>query len=363
MHPVSVAEDINIEEMMSGGSTGSGPGNGAPHRWGTQVSTPRVASEVSSLHTQPHLGDKLLSSATSLMGGHGGARFAVGDTHIETQEMIYPERYPGTSSFSPNVSRRQVFTQELQSYCHPSADAFDAFCDSDIPRSVPLSFYMTARAIFKETVERSYLYTQSPVFAALGRFIENETVLQCVAYHRRPVAALHYGMLSLRNCAEDLCFEFSYHSVQGVNAHTPNWISIQQRTISHMSPKMKQVLWSVSRVLSGHAQGPEGGFFTSLHLIRELRDKGNREGQIPVYYVKPGDQDAVVLPHHHYDFVFELNQGPEVLGMYKEEFRVEMSKLLEDWVMVFLALLEHVALENQNSIINAYFQYFLSLAD
>ncbi|KAJ7696615.1 hypothetical protein B0H14DRAFT_3657202 [Mycena olivaceomarginata] len=32
--------------------------------------------------------DKLLSSATSLMGGHDGARFAIGDTHIETQVLL-----------------------------------------------------------------------------------------------------------------------------------------------------------------------------------------------------------------------------------------------------------------------------------
>jgi hypothetical protein len=115
---------------------------------------------------------------------------------------------------------------------------------------------------------------------------------------------------------------------------------------------MKQALWSLSRVvLSDQFKELEGGFFTCLNQTRELRTIQNGE-QFPVYSVRPAALDAVVLPHHNHEFIFELNQGfwPQILRIYQkvgqdfnypcscrqryQEFRLGMCNLLEDWLMV-----------------------------
>jgi hypothetical protein len=83
---------------------------------------------------------------------------------------------------------------------------------------------------------------------------------------------------------------------------------------------MKQALWSLSKVvLSNRLKEVEGGFFTCLHQTRELRTIQNGE-QIPIYSVRPAAVDAVVLPHHNHQFIFELNHGclPQILGIYRE---------------------------------------------
>ncbi|KAJ7832418.1 hypothetical protein B0H14DRAFT_2803096 [Mycena olivaceomarginata] len=225
-------------------------------------------------------------------------------------------------------SEVNALAQQDSQYYIPGAEALSAFEDSHVPRLVSLSFAARAQASFKEMVEASHLYA-GPLFSAIGRFIQDDgSVLQCLAYQRRPVPDHQYDIPSLGSCVDDLCFDFHERLVDGLNPSAPNWVSLQELTTSHMSPRMKQALWSLSRVvLSDQFKELEGGFFTCLHQTRELRTIQNGE-QFPVYSVRPAALDAV--------FIFELNQGfwPQILRIYQKEFRLGMCNLLEDWLMV-----------------------------
>ncbi|KAJ7862757.1 hypothetical protein B0H14DRAFT_2575199 [Mycena olivaceomarginata] len=78
---------ILIEEMMSGGPTDGidlSPHMYLPLCLGDEVQVQVMVPLIGGYWAD----DKLLSSATSLMGGHDGARFAIGDTHIETQVLL-----------------------------------------------------------------------------------------------------------------------------------------------------------------------------------------------------------------------------------------------------------------------------------
>ncbi|KAJ7856511.1 hypothetical protein B0H14DRAFT_715253 [Mycena olivaceomarginata] len=209
-------------------------------------------------------------------------------------------------------------------------------------------------------VERSHLY-DGPLFSAIGHFIRDDrSVLQCVSYQRRAVPDHQYDIPSLGSCIDDLCFDFCDHTVDGLNPSAPNWISVQERTISQASPQMKQVLWSLSIVLSSQ----EGGFFACLHQRRKLHTMETGT-EIPVYFLAPGDRDAILLPHHYYKYLFALNRRfwPQILSIYREEYRLEMCNLLEDWLMVFVALLDHFSPANKQFVLNAYLKYFISLAE
>jgi hypothetical protein len=84
-------------------------------------------------------------------------------------------------------------------------EALSLFRDGEIPRLFPLSSVVRAQATFKEMVENSHLY-QGPLFSALGRFIQDGCVLQCVAYQRKPVPDYQHHVPSLGNCLDDQIF-------------------------------------------------------------------------------------------------------------------------------------------------------------
>jgi hypothetical protein len=185
---------------------------------------------------------------------------------------------------------------------------------NDIQRPLSMSFREVAEMMFKKTVERSHLYDRGPLFAALGRFIlDDGYVLQCVAYQNTSVPENQFDMPALGNCDLDLGFHFSIQSGDALNPFAPHWIAAQECT--DMSTQMKQVLWSLSRVLSNAV---DAGFFTCLHQIRELRTVNG--ALIPVHSLIPGDSDATVLPHHKFHFLFDLNQRfwPQILKLYQE---------------------------------------------
>jgi hypothetical protein len=99
----------------------------------------------------------------------------------------------------------------------PGAEALSAFEESHVPRLVSLSFAARAQASFKEMVEASHLYA-GPLFSAIGRFIQDDgSVLQCLAYQRRPVPDHQYDIPSLGSCVDDLCFDFHERLVDGLN--------------------------------------------------------------------------------------------------------------------------------------------------
>ncbi|KAJ7693778.1 hypothetical protein B0H14DRAFT_825480 [Mycena olivaceomarginata] len=213
-------------------------------------------------------------------------------------------------------------------------------------------------------VENSHLY-QGPLFSALGRFIQDGCVLQCVAYQRKPVPDYQHRVPSLGNCLDDLSFHFHEQPVDGLNPSAPNWVSVQDLTTSSMAPKLKQAVWCMSKiVLSNQRAELEGGFFTCLQQKRDLCSLQNGE-QLPVYSVRPTAPDAVVLPHHNIQFILGLNRDSflKIVGIYREEFRLRMCNLMEDWLVVFVALLDHFSQPSKQCVLNAYWEYFIALAE
>ncbi|KAJ7796558.1 hypothetical protein B0H14DRAFT_2914499, partial [Mycena olivaceomarginata] len=268
---------------------------------------------------------------------------------------------------SPQTRGRHVLlsSHSYVSYSTPSAENFSTFGDCHVPRLVSLSFTARAQASFKEMVEASHLY-EGPLFSVLGRFIRDDgSVLQCVAYQRRAIPDHQYDRPSLGSCLDNLRFDFHEHLVDGLDPSAPNWVSLQGFTTPQMSAPMKQALWSLSKVvLSNRLKEVEGGFFTCLHQTRELRTIQNGE-QIPIYSVRPAAVDAVVPPHHNHELTSEPNRGclPQILGIYREEYRLGMCNLMEDWLMVFVALLDHFFSPDKQFVLNACLNYFLSLAE
>ncbi|KAJ7801434.1 hypothetical protein B0H14DRAFT_2895703 [Mycena olivaceomarginata] len=245
------------------------------------------------------------------------------------------KRYLITDS---NWAEPNAHVPSSQSVCSlritPHIHRTSAFADSYIPRPVALSFREQAQSTFKQMVERSHL-PDSPV---------DDTT-------------------SLGNRTNDL-YDFSNHAVQGLNPSTPQWISVQERTISEprMSPQMKQVLFCLSFVLSTQTSAQDAGFFLSLHRVQVINAIGNKA--VPVTVVAPGDSEAIIMPPHNYEFIFKLNKDnwADILSLYQEEFRLQMCGLMEDWLIVILALLEHCSPAQKASVLDAYSQYFLSLA-
>ncbi|KAJ7861066.1 hypothetical protein B0H13DRAFT_2355249 [Mycena leptocephala] len=174
-----------------------------------------------------------------------------------------------------------------------------------------------------------------------------------------------------------LSFNVSEDYVDGLEP-IPNWMALQQSTTRSISPQMKRVLWSLSRVLPSESKALECGFFNSLHQMTEICTLDTGE-KIPIQlvHVQPGDSEyAVVQPHHNHHFLFELDRQfwSKILKQFREKIRRETNQLMEDWAMVasstliagplmtvnfrskFLALLRRVSVDQ-------YLTYFLSLAE
>ncbi|KAJ7883842.1 hypothetical protein B0H14DRAFT_1409806 [Mycena olivaceomarginata] len=234
------------------------------------------------------------------------------------------------------------------------------FRDSYVHRSVSLSSSEEARANFKDMVQHSHLY-DAPLFSALGCFIlEDNSVLQCVAYQCRPQFPAMQYIIPALGAITDMSFDF-VDSGYARNPSRPNWMDLQLRTrTSQMAPKMMQILWILSMLLSSSGRSES---FTAIHHIRET----SNALQIPIYSLRPGNKALSFSSTQWLESQFDLEANRpfirQILDFRKEKLRDAMCDAVEDWLWVFLALLEYFSMEERLAVVDAYRQYFLCLAD
>jgi hypothetical protein len=153
----------------------------------------------------------------------------------------------------------------------------------------------------------------------MGSYIlDDDSVLQCVAYQREPAFPTEQYRMPLLGSIEDFCFDFLSDCSDTPNPFRPNWIDLQSRTAAPMSPKLMQVLWIISKVLSASAEGES---FTPIYHARTITNlPGNR--QIPIYSLELGNEGSHLSRHHYIESLLKLEANqlhmPEILTLYKK---------------------------------------------
>ncbi|KAJ7884774.1 hypothetical protein B0H14DRAFT_2700166 [Mycena olivaceomarginata] len=286
----------------------------------------------------PGVDDSETASVESLeeMASHGASDASSLRTHLHL---------PDDPSSSGNGSAQQIVSPD---FYHDEVSGLGAalnigdltvFRDSYVHRSVSLSSSEEARANFKDM---------------------DNSVLQCVAYQCRPQFPAMQYIIPALGAITDMSFDF-VDSGYARNPARPNWMDLQLRTrTSQMAPKMMQILWILSMLLSSSGRSES---FTAIHHIRET----SNALQIPIYSLRPGNKALSFSSTQWLESQFDLEANRpfirQILDFRKEKLRDAMCDAVEDWLWVFLALLEHFSMEERLTVVDAYRQYFLCLAD
>ncbi|KAJ6621971.1 hypothetical protein B0H10DRAFT_940655 [Mycena sp. CBHHK59/15] len=267
------------------------------------------------------------------------------------------------------VPRRDQVNALVQQSNSFASGALSVFRDGYVPVPLSLSPAEQAQWRFINRAVQEHL-SRAPCFGALGTYmLDDNSLLQCVAYQEKPsFPPTQYDYPVLGSRTDDLCFEFFPRDPRpNLSPLAPNWISLQSDTTPEMSLKMKQVLWNLSRVLS---LSPQVEPFTSIHHRRKIVDITTANGsmQIPVYSLRPGNEQASFASRQHYlESLCNLKGNRpllgQILGFYKKELEAEHCGQVQDWLWVFLAYLQHFAEDKRTALVDAYSKYFHTLAE